>query len=70
MKTLVTKVISEALRHSSLIFTMDVYSHIIKGMQEDAMTLLNEVLLVRENRVSQNNNANLALIISKVGAFS
>jgi len=38
------KVISEALGHSSVAFTMDVYSHIIEGMQEDAMALLDEVL--------------------------
>ena len=38
------KVISEALGHSSVAFTMDVYSHIIEGMQSDAMALLNEVL--------------------------
>ncbi len=37
-------VISEAPGHSSAAFTMDVYSHIIKGMQEDAMALLDEVL--------------------------
>jgi integrase len=38
------KVISEALGHSSVAFTMDVYSHIIDGMQADAMSLLDEVL--------------------------
>ncbi len=38
------KVISEALGHSSIAFTMDVYSHIIDGMQADAMALLDEVL--------------------------
>jgi integrase len=38
------KVISEALGHSSVAFTMDTYSHIIDGMQEDAMKLLDEVL--------------------------
>jgi len=38
------KVISEALGHSSVAFTMDTYSHIIEGMQEDAMALLDEVL--------------------------
>ena len=38
------KVISEALGHSSVAFTMDCYSHIIGGMQEDAMALLDEVL--------------------------
>jgi integrase len=38
------KVISEALGHASVAFTMDTYSHIISGMQEDMMTLLDEVL--------------------------
>lgn len=38
------KIISEALGHSSVAFTMDVYSHIIDGMQEDAMALLDGVL--------------------------
>ena len=38
------KVISEALGHRSVAFTMDVYSHIIEGMQSDAMALLDEVL--------------------------
>ena len=37
------KVISEALEHSSVAFTMDCYSHIIEGMQSDAMMLLDEV---------------------------
>jgi len=43
------KVISEALGHSSVAFTMDVYSHIIEGMQSDAMALLDEVLPVGKN---------------------
>ena len=38
------KVISEALGHSSVAFTMDVYSHIIEGMQSEMMALLDEVL--------------------------
>ena len=38
------KVISEALGHASVAFTMDVYSHIISGMQENAMALLDDVL--------------------------
>ena len=36
--------ISKALGYTSLAFTMDVYSHIISGMQEEAMALLDEVL--------------------------
>ena len=49
------KVISEALGHSSVAFTMDTYSHIIEGMQEEAMALLDEVLPAGVNGVSQNN---------------
>ena len=44
------KVISEALGHASVAFTMDTYSHIIEGMQEDAMALLDEVLPSGINR--------------------
>ena len=40
------KVISEALGHSSVAFTMDVYSHIIDGMQKSAMALLDEIMPV------------------------
>jgi integrase len=50
------KVISEALGHSSVAFTMDVYSHVISGMQEDAMALLDEVLPAG---VKNTNNGNL-----------
>ncbi len=53
------KVISEALGHSSVAFTMDVYSHIIEGMQSDAMALLDEVVPAGGNGVFQKNNANL-----------
>ncbi len=52
------KVISEALGHASVAFTMDTYSHIIEGMQEDAMALLDEVLPAGINGV-KNSNANL-----------
>jgi integrase len=38
------KVISEILGHASVAFTMDTYSHIIPGMKEEAMALLDEVL--------------------------
>ena len=55
------KVISEALGHSSVAFTMDVYSHIIEGMQEDAMALLDEVLPAGINGAGK-NNANLTPI--------
>ena len=38
--------------HSSVAFTMDVYSHIIEGMQEDAIALLDEVLPAGVNKNS------------------
>jgi integrase len=53
------KVISEALGHASVAFTMDVYSHIIEGMQQDAMALLDEVLPPGKNGARNKINANL-----------
>jgi site-specific recombinase XerD len=55
------KVISEALGHASVGFTLDVYSHIIGHMQADAMAFLEEVLPSCKNGMSQKNNANLTL---------
>jgi len=40
-------------------FTMDVYSHIIEGMQSDAMALLDEVLPAGVNGTKNKINANL-----------
>jgi integrase len=50
------KVISEALGHASVAFTMDTYSHIIEGMQSEAMALLDGVLPAG---VSRKSNAKL-----------
>lgn len=52
------KVISEALGHSSVAFTMDTYSHIIEGMQTEAMARLGEVLPAA--RLTNNSVAKLA----------
>lgn len=49
------KTISEALGPSSVAFTMDVYSHIIEGMQQDAMALLDGVLPMARDGVSRRN---------------
>ena len=48
------KVINKALGHSSVSFTMDTYSHIISGMQEDMMALLDEVIPAGVGRKSEN----------------
>ena len=44
MKGAQPKVISECLGHAWVAFTMDTYSHLLEGMQEDAMALLDEAL--------------------------
>jgi integrase len=46
------KVISECLGHASVAFTMDVYSHILPGMQTDAMAMLDEVLPAAVNGIT------------------
>ncbi len=51
------KVISGDLGHSCVAFTMDTYSHIIEGMQSDAMALLDEVLPPGKNGLSPRFNA-------------
>ncbi len=38
------KIVSEALGHSSVAFTLDVYSHLVPGLQEAAGKRLDEVL--------------------------
>jgi integrase len=52
------KVISEALGHASVAFTLDTYSHIIEGMQSEAMALLDEILPAGVKGIGK-NNANL-----------
>jgi len=59
------KIISEALGHSSVAFTMDTHWPIIEGMQSDAMVLLDEVLPAGKNGVSQQNNAKLTPTLPK-----
>ena len=38
------KVVSERLGHSSIVITMDTYSHVLPGMQEDAANAFEEDL--------------------------
>ena len=62
------KVISAALGHSSLAFTMDVYSHIIEGMQSKAMALLGEVSPPAVKGARKNNcnsTAKVAVTLSR-----
>lgn len=43
------KVVQELLGHTQISMTMDVYSHVLPGMQQDAMSKLNAALLRQEN---------------------
>jgi len=61
------KVISEALGHASVAFTMDTYSHIIEGMQEDAIALLDEVLPAGVSRI---NNAKLTPTLPNTAGYN
>ena len=60
------KVISEALGYASVGFTMDVYSHIIEGMQKDAMALLDKVLPAAVTSTENKINAKLTLITNEM----
>jgi len=49
LRRVLPKVISDGPSHASATFTMDVYSHILPGMQSDAMALLDGVLPEAKN---------------------
>jgi integrase len=63
MRGVSPKVISEALGHSSVAFTLTVYSHIIESMQQDAMALLDDILpagaLKKENNTKLTPSLNI-----------
>lgn len=46
------KVVSEALGHASVAFTLQTYAHVLSGMQEKAMELLDEALPAGVNKIS------------------
>ena len=49
------KIVSERLGHSSIAVTMDVYSHVLPGMQEQAAQAVEELLSqARRNRLGTN----------------
>jgi integrase len=48
------KVVQEILGHSQISITMDVYSHVLPGMQHDAMSRLNDV--IKEDHVQSNSS--------------
>ena len=47
------KVVQELLGHSQISMTMDVYSHVLPSMQQDAITRLNSVLTAPQSDGSQ-----------------
>jgi integrase len=38
------KVVSECLGHSTIVMTLDVYSHVLEGMQEEAVAKMQRIL--------------------------
>ena len=60
------KVISEALGHSSVAFTMDTYSHIMSGMQEEMMTLLDGVIPSGTRRQNSASNPVAPIVQAEV----
>jgi integrase len=44
------KVVQELLGHSNIAMTMDVYSHVLPSMQQEAISRLNNTLSRREKR--------------------
>ena len=49
--------IVEVLAYASVVFTMDVYSHIIEGTQNEAVALLDGVLPAGVSGMHQRGNA-------------
>ena len=47
------KVVSERLGHSGIAITMDTYSHVLPGMQEDAAALLARRLVSDDTHISR-----------------
>ncbi len=43
------KVVQELLGHSNISITLDVYSHVLPGMQQDAISRLNSKLAMSED---------------------
>ena len=51
------KVVQELLGHSNISMTMDVYSHVLPSMQQDAISRLNSALWKKEEGRSENAQA-------------
>ncbi|TAK31829.1 MAG: site-specific integrase [Chloroflexota bacterium] len=49
LQNIPAKVVSERLVHAGVAITMDLYSHVLPGMQEDAARQLDELLTVRHD---------------------
>lgn len=48
------KVVQEMLGHTQISMTMDIYSHVLPSMQQDAVSKLNTLLINRHERDVEN----------------
>jgi integrase len=51
------KVVQELLGHNQISMTMDIYSHVLPGMQKDAMAKLNDALQEPPEQEETGNDA-------------
>ncbi len=48
------KIVSERLGHASIAITLDIYSHVLPGMQEEAASLFDSILIeASRNRIKE-----------------
>ncbi len=51
------KVVQEMLGHTQISMTMDIYSHVLPSMQQDAVSRLNELLKRNEDDTGEVNKS-------------
>ncbi len=54
--TVHSKVVQERLGHSTIAITMDIYSHVLEGMQDDAVEIVDAALQAALNKRAPERN--------------
>jgi integrase len=50
-ETKLSKVIAERLGHSTIVLTLDTYSHVLPSMQQDATNELEQILFAKKKAI-------------------